>query len=64
MSRVATIALFDELDRRARAEALDAYLVQLEAELGPIGPAEALAATTWADSFLETAPKRKGKRHA
>lgn len=64
VSRVATNALLDELDRRAKAEALDAYLAQLEAELGPIGPAEALAATTWADSILETAPKRKGRRGA
>lgn len=64
VSRVATNALLDELDRRAKAEALDAYLAQLEAELGPIGPAEALAASTWADSILETAPKRRGKRGA
>lgn len=66
VSRVATNALLEELDRRAKAEALDAYLVQLEAKLGPIGPEEALAATTWAESVLSTAPqqKRKGRRSA
>jgi hypothetical protein len=58
VSRVATTALLDELDRRAKAEALDAYLEKLEAELGPIGPEEALAATTWADSILLTTAGR------
>lgn len=66
VSRVATTALVDELDRRAKVEALDAYLARLEAELGPIGPDEASAATAWADSILSTAPKqrKKGKRSA
>jgi post-segregation antitoxin (ccd killing protein) len=64
VSRVATKALLDELDRGAKTEALDAYLEQLEAELGPIGPEEALAATTRADSILSVTPKRKGKRTA
>jgi Post-segregation antitoxin CcdA len=57
VSRVATNALLDELDRLDKVEALDAYLAQLEVELGPIGPDEALAATTWADRVLSTAPK-------
>ena len=62
VSRVATTALLEELDRRAKADALDAYLAQLEAELGPVGPDEALAATTWADRVLATAPQRARKR--
>ncbi len=66
VSRVATNALLDELDRRAKAEALDAYLAQLEATLGPIGPDEARAATAWADRVLATSPRarRKTKRSA
>jgi post-segregation antitoxin (ccd killing protein) len=64
VSQVATKALIDELDRRAKAEALDVYLARLEAELGPIGPEEALAATTWADSIFATASKKKRKRSA
>lgn len=55
VSRVATTALIEELDRRAKIEALDAYLAQLDAELGPIRPEEAAAATTWADRILPTA---------
>ena len=70
VSRVATNALLEELDRRAKVEALDAYLAQLEAELGPIGPEEALAASTWADGVVPTSAKlasnttRKRRRSA
>jgi post-segregation antitoxin (ccd killing protein) len=52
VSRVATAALIEELDRRGKIEALDRYLADLEAELGPIGPEEAAAATAWADRVL------------
>jgi post-segregation antitoxin (ccd killing protein) len=62
VSRVATNALLEELERRDKIEALDAYLAQLNAELGPIGPDEALAATTWADRVLSTAPRTARKR--
>ncbi len=55
VSRVATAALVEELDRRAKIEALDHYLEKLEAELGPIGPEEAAEATTWADQILKAA---------
>ena len=63
VSRVATTALLEELDRRAKTEALDTYLAQLQAEFGPVGPDEALAAATWADRVLSTAPKQARKRH-
>ena len=63
VSRVATTALLEELDRRAKVEALDAYLARLDAELGPIGPDEALAATTWADRVLSPGRKTTRKRH-
>jgi Post-segregation antitoxin CcdA len=64
VSRVATMALVDELDRRDKIEALDAYLAQLDAEFGPIGPEEASAAATWADRVLSTLPKPAGKQPA
>jgi hypothetical protein len=51
VSRIATIALIEELDRRAKIEALDVYLAELEAELGPVGPDEAALASAWADGI-------------
>jgi hypothetical protein len=62
VSRVATTALIEELDRRAKIDALDTYLTKLEADLGPIGPEEAAAATTWADRILTTTPPASRKR--
>jgi Arc/MetJ family transcription regulator len=59
VSRVATAALVEELDRRAKIEALDTYLAQLDAELGPVGPEEAAAASDWADRILAT--RRAGR---
>lgn len=56
LSRVATEALIDELDRRRKVAALDAYLAQLDAELGPVPPEEAAAATRWVDSVLSAPP--------
>ena len=56
VSQLATTALLGELDRRAKGEALDAYLAQLESELGPIGPAKANAAKSSADSVFSTSP--------
>jgi post-segregation antitoxin (ccd killing protein) len=62
VSRVATNALLEELDHRAKVEALDAYLAQLDAELGPISPAEAAAAASWADRVLAPTPKTARQR--
>jgi post-segregation antitoxin (ccd killing protein) len=62
VSRVATTALVEELDRRAKTDALDTYLAKLEAELGPIGPEEAAAATTWADRIFTTTQPASRKR--
>ncbi len=61
VSRVATKALVEELDRRAKIDALDTYLAELEAELGPIGPKEGASATTWADQIL-TAPRPAARK--
>ncbi len=66
VSRVATTALIEELDRRSKVDALDIYLAELESELGPIGPEEAAAATAWADRVLTPArpAARKPRRSA
>ena len=52
VSRLATSALSEELDRRAKITALDNYLQELEAELGPTSAAEQAAARHWADRLL------------
>lgn len=52
LSRVATSALVVELESRRKIAALDRYLDQLEAELGPIPRVEAEAAARWADEVL------------
>jgi post-segregation antitoxin (ccd killing protein) len=66
VSRLAAVALAEELDRRAKIAALDAYLAELEAELGPTPQAELEAAATWADRLTSRpAPKRSaGARKA
>ena len=53
ISRLATEALADELDRLAKVEELDAYLSELEDELGPIPEADLAKAERWADRVLE-----------
>jgi hypothetical protein len=62
VSRVATTALIEELDRRSKITALDTYLAKLEAELGPVGPEEAAAAAQWADRVLPARQTAIGKR--
>lgn len=52
ISRLASIALSDELNRRSRHAALGAYLARLDAESGPIGAEEAAKAKIWADRVL------------
>jgi post-segregation antitoxin (ccd killing protein) len=62
VSRVATTALIEELDRRAKTQALDTYLAKLEAELGPIGPEEAAEAAAWVDAVLSPVQPALRKR--
>lgn len=64
VSRLATAALVDELDRRDKIDALDAYLAQLERELGPIPPDERAAAAAWADQLANprTTPRTSSRR--
>jgi post-segregation antitoxin (ccd killing protein) len=52
ISRVTSAALAEELDRHAKIAELDAYLAELDAELGPVPAAEAAAARAWADRVL------------
>lgn len=55
ISRLAAAALADELDRLAKATALQSYLAELESELGPLGAAERVDAQEWADRVLSSA---------
>jgi hypothetical protein len=52
VSRLAAAALAEELDRRAKVAELDAYLADLDAELGPVPQHELMAAREWADRVL------------
>ena len=52
VSRLATAALVEELDRRGKVEAVDTYLAELERELGPIPAGERAAAETWVDELV------------
>ena len=51
ISRLATLALRSELDRRAKVAELDAYLTDLDRTLGPVSDAEAIEAAVWAARF-------------
>lgn len=52
VSRLAAAALAEELDRRAKVNELDAYLADLDNELGPVPQHELRAAREWADAIL------------
>ena len=66
VSRVASEALAEELDRRARIAALELYLDDLERELGPVGSDEQTAAREWADQHFgaTTSAPAPGRRAA
>ena len=51
MSRLASEAVADALDRLARIAELDAYLAELDAELGPTTADEKAEARRWADQL-------------
>jgi hypothetical protein len=61
VSRLAAAALADELDRRAKISELDAYLADLDAELGPVPQHEFRAAQEWADRVLPASPGGTGR---
>lgn len=54
VSRIAAIALSEELDRLAKIAALDSYLAELETELGPVSDADRHEATAWADALTSS----------
>ena len=56
VSRLAAAALAEELDRRAKIAALDAYLAEMDAKLGPVPEAELQEAADWADGLLAGRP--------
>jgi hypothetical protein len=56
VSRVTAEALTEDLDRRARIAALDDYLCELDAALGPVADAEQVAARDWADRTFGALP--------
>ena len=62
VSRLAAAALAEELDRRAKIDELDAYLADLDNELGPVPQHELRAAQEWADAILPAG--RDGTRQA
>lgn len=52
VSRLAAAAVAEELDRRARIAALDAYLSELDAETGPPSEDDVVAAREWVDQIV------------
>ncbi|HEY3734083.1 MAG TPA: type II toxin-antitoxin system CcdA family antitoxin [Streptosporangiaceae bacterium] len=64
VSRIAAMALADEIDRQAKIRELDAYLADLDAELGPVPQHEVRAAREWADAVLPHAGPGQGARSA
>ena len=59
VSRVASTALAEELDRLAKIAALDSYLLELDTELGPVSEQERASARAWADQVLSA-----GEQHS
>jgi len=58
ISQVAQQGITTELQRRSKCAELDAQLAELEAELGPISPADQSAARDWADRVLGATAQR------
>jgi Post-segregation antitoxin CcdA len=52
ISRLAAAALAEELDRLAKLHELDAYLADLDNELGPVPQHELRDAREWVDAIL------------
>jgi post-segregation antitoxin (ccd killing protein) len=62
VSRVASVALAEELDRLAKIAELDEYLASLNQALGPPSEEDVAAARVWVDELLQTKPTRR-RRH-
>jgi len=59
VSQLAQRAVSAELGRLAKIAELDAYLAELEAELGATSAEERAAAASWADGVLGRASRRR-----
>jgi len=59
ISQLAQQAVASELARLAKVAELDAYLAELDAELGPISDRERADAQIWADKVLGSAKRRR-----
>ncbi len=59
VSQIAQHAIASELARLAKIAELDAYLAELDAELGPISEAERTEAAAWADKAFGSSPRRR-----
>jgi len=64
VSRLAAAALAEELERRAKTHELDAYLADLDNELGPVPQHELRAARDWADAILPARRDGTGQAHS
>jgi post-segregation antitoxin (ccd killing protein) len=62
VSRIASAALAEELDRLTKIAELDEYLAGLNEELGPPSEEEVAAARVWVDELLQTKPTRRRSR--
>ena len=62
VSRLATAALVEELDRRAKTRALDEYLAELAADWGRSRSIEKTKAAGWVDRVLSPARPVSTKR--
>jgi post-segregation antitoxin (ccd killing protein) len=59
VSQLAQRAVAAELTRLARVAELDAYLAELETELGPTTESERIEARIWADKALGSSHRRR-----
>jgi post-segregation antitoxin (ccd killing protein) len=59
ISQLAQLAVATDLARLAKVAELDAYLAELDAELGPVSDGERDEAEAWADRVLGPAKRRR-----
>lgn len=59
ISQVAQQAVAAELARQAKVAELDAYLAELDAEMGPISDRDRAEAKEWADKVLGVDKRRR-----
>ena len=59
VSQLAQRAVAAELTRLAKIAQLDAYLAELESELGPTSDAERAEAKAWADGLFGSTPDQR-----